>query len=396
MSMLKKRTRLVLAVFIVLEILAGIEWGIHRGLSSLFAKQVLLITSYIQIGYIVSIFGLSKAVTNLVFGTISDRIGRKPVIMTGMILTGLGGALIWKASNYAYMLLGTALIGVGGGATFVGIMVSMTETLPLQIGLSMGLFELAAYGGSSIGTYVGGKLAVVEGLRYPFIVIFFISAFGAVSSYFLTPETRMYTGDVETARHSLSNHFNDFYRILPLSLAGFSSKIMDSLMISFLPLYLLERGISLEEATMFLSAFTLSWALLQPLTGHLSDRAGRKTITVLGLFGSAVTIIALSLTSNYLYLVFLALLLGLEAALFYTPLVAMVSDIAPSEAEGTLIGSYRFFRDMGYFIGPILLGKIADVYKLDYSIYLTSLIILVAVVVLLFSVEETNPLNNTR
>jgi len=394
--MLKKRTRLVLAVFIVLEILAGIEWGIHRGLSSLFAKQELLITSYTQIGYVVSIFGLSKAITNLVFGAVSDRIGRKPVIITGIILTGLGGALIGRASNYAYMLLGTALIGVGGGATFVGIMVSMTETLPLQIGLSMGLFELAAYGGSSIGTYVGGKLAIVEGLRYPFIVIFFISAFGAVSSFFLTPETRMNAGDEETARYSLRSHFKDFVRILPLSLAGFSSKIMDSLMISFLPLYLLERGISLEGATIILSAFTLSWALLQPLTGHLSDRIGRKTITVLGLSGSSVTVIALSLTNNYLYLVFLALLLGLEAALFYTPLVAMVSDIAPSEVEGTLIGSYRFFRDMGYFIGPILLGKIADIYKLNYSIYLTSLIILVAVIVLLFSVEETNPLNHTR
>jgi MFS family permease len=396
LSMLKNRTHLVLAVFIFLEILAGIEWGIHRGLSSLFARQVLLITSYTQIGYIVSIFGLSKAVTNLVFGAISDRVGRKPVIMTGIILTGLGGALIGRASNYAYMLLGTALIGVGGGATFVGIMVSMTETLPLRIGLSMGLFELAAYGGSSIGTYVGGKIAVVEGLRYPFIVIFFISAFGAVSSYFLTPETRMNAGAVDTARHPLSSHVKDFVRILPLSLAGFSSKIMDSLMISFLPLYLIERGVSLDGATTILSAFTLSWALLQPLTGHLSDRAGRKTITVLGLFGSSVTLVALSLTSNYLYLVFLALFLGFEAALFYTPLVAMVSDIAPSEVEGTLIGSYRFFRDMGYFIGPILLGKIADVYKLDYSIYLTSLIILVAVIVLLFSVEETNPLNHAR
>ncbi len=396
MSMLKKRTRLVLAVFIALEILAGIEWGIHRGLSSLFAKQELLITSYTQIGYIVSIFGLSKAVTNLVFGAISDRVGRKPVIITGIILTGLGGAMIGSASDYAYMLLGTALIGVGGGATFVGIMVSMTETLPLQIGLSMGLFELAAYGGSSIGTYMGGKLAVVRGLRYPFIVFIFISAFGAVASYFLAPETRITSGDVVTALHSLGSHFNDFFRILPLSLAGFSSKIMDSLVISFLPLYLLERGISLEGATTILSAFTLSWALLQPLTGHLSDRAGRKTITVLGLFGSSATIVAFSLTSNYLYLVFLALLLGFEAALFYTPLVAMVSDIAPSELEGTLIGSYRFFRDMGYFIGPILLGKIADIYMLHYSIYLTSIIILLAVVVLLFSVEETNPLNHTR
>jgi len=393
MSIVKKRTILVLASFILLELLAGIEWGIHRGLSSLFAKQVLLITSFTQIGYIVSIFGLSKATTNLIFGVISDKIGRKPVIIIGIILTGLGGALIAAASNYAHMLIGTALIGVGGGATFVGIMVSMTETLPLQIGLAMGLFELAAYGGSSIGTYFGGNLALERGLRYPFFVFILISALGAVSSFFILPETKIEAKDGETPRISLGNYRPYFIKIMPLSLAGFSSKIMDSLMISFLPLYLLERQIGLEGVAVILSAFTLSWALLQPLTGHLSDKLGRKMMTVIGLSGSSMTVIALTLTSNYLYLVFLALFLGFEAALFYTPLVAMVSDIAPPEVEGTLIGSYRFFRDMGYFIGPIILGKIADMYKLDYSIYLTSVILLVAVIVLIFKLKETNQQN---
>ena len=393
MSIVKKRTILVLASFILLELLAGIEWGIHRGLSSLFAKQVLLITSFTQIGYIVSIFGLSKATTNLIFGVISDKIGRKPVIIIGIILTGLGGGLIAAASNYTHMLIGTALIGVGGGATFVGIMVSMTETLPLQIGLAMGLFELAAYGGSSIGTYFGGNLALERGLRYPFFVFILISALGAVSSFFILPETKIEANDGETPRISLSNYRPYFIKIMPLSLAGFSSKIMDSLMISFLPLYLLERQIGLEGVAVILSAFTLSWALLQPLTGHLSDKLGRKMMTVIGLSGSSMTVIALTLTSNYLYLVFLALFLGFEAALFYTPLVAMVSDIAPPEIEGTLIGSYRFFRDMGYFIGPVILGKIADMYKLDYSIYLTSVILLVAVIVLIFKLKETNQQN---
>ncbi len=393
MSIVKKRTILVLASFILLELLAGMEWGIHRGLSSLFAKQVLLITSFTQIGYIVSIFGLSKATTNLIFGVISDKIGRKPVIMIGIILTGLGGVLIAAASKYAHMLIGTALIGVGGGATFVGIMVSMTETLPLQIGLAMGLFELAAYGGSSIGTYFGGSLALERGLRYPFFVFIPVSALGAVSSFFILPETKIEAYDGKTPRKSLGNYRPYFIKIMPLSLAGFSSKIMDSLIISFLPLYLLERQIGLEGVAVILSAFTLSWALLQPLTGHLSDRLGRKMLTVIGLSGSSMTIIALTLTSNYLYLVFLALFLGFEAALFYTPLVAMVSDIAPSEVEGTLIGSYRFFRDMGYFIGPVILGKIADMYKLDYSIYLTSVILLVAVIVLIFKLKETKQQN---
>jgi len=386
-----KKIRFVLFSLLVFELVAGIQWGIHRGLSSLFAKQILSITSFTQIGFIVSIFGVSKAITNLIFGAISDRTGRKPVIIVGIILTGIGGAVIGSSTGYASMLFGTALIGVGGGASFVGIMVSLTEVLPLQIGLAMGLFQLAAYGGSSIGTFLGGVFSVSYGLRSPFYSLTIFSGLGAVSSLFLLPETKSKKIEEKPRNIYLKTVYQDLVKIAPLCVAGFSSKILDSLIISFLPLYLLDAQFSLWEITTILSAFTLSWAILQPISGHLSDKIGRKKITEVGLACSSITILAFTVTDNYLFLVLLALLLGVEAALFYTPLVAMVSDIAPQEIEGTLIGSYRFFRDMGYFVGPILLGKIADVYRLDYSFYVTSVIIMLAFIVLVFFLEETNP-----
>ncbi|MFC1802621.1 MFS transporter, partial [Thermoproteota archaeon] len=210
-----KRIRLILICLLILELTAGIQWGVHRGLSSLFAKQILSITSYTQIGYIVSIFGLSKAVTNLVFGAISDRIGRKPVILIGIILTGIGGAIISSSTIYITMLIGTAFIGVGGGATFVGIMVSMTEVLPLQIGLAMGLFQLAAYGGSSIGTFLGGAASLSQGLRYPFQVVAIISVLGVVMTFFLLPETRSKNKDDVSSNLSPKTVLQDFTRIAP-------------------------------------------------------------------------------------------------------------------------------------------------------------------------------------
>jgi MFS family permease len=389
-----KRIRFVLLCLLVIELVSGIEWGIHRGLSSLFAKQILSISSYIQIGYIVSIFGVSKAITNLLFGAISDRIGRKPVILFGIILTGLGGALIGSATDYVSMLIGTAFIGVGGGATFVGIMVSMTEVLSLQIGLAMGLFELAAYGGSSIGTFFfGGGFSVNYGLRYPFYIFGLFSIIGVALTFFLLPETSSKKQIGSTSYITPKRVMQDFIKIAPLCVAGFSSKILDSLIISFLPLYLLGSQLSLDKIAIVLSSYTLSWAILQPVTGHLSDRIGRKKITLIGLALSSITMIAFTVTADYFFLVLLALLLGVEAALFYTPLVAMVSDIAPQEVEGTLIGSYRFFRDMGYFFGPIILGRIADSYGLDYSFYVTSAIIVLASFILGLFLEETNPKN---
>ena len=386
-----KRDKMILiaAGLLFVESLAGVVWGIQRGLSSLFARDILMITSFTQIGMVTSVFGNTKALTNLGMGTLSDRVGRKPVIIVGCIVSALGGMVIASANHFAGMLLGTALIGLGGGSTFVGIMVAMTEVIPSRIGLAMGLFQLAAYGGSTLGTSLAGYLTVSYGLRQPFTVLMVISAIGAVASFLFIPEAEGFR-EKESIRPRERVKITSYIgQLWPMYFAGFSSKIMDSLVVSFLPLYLTGLGMDIGKVFTVMSAFTFSWALLQPLTGHTSDRLGRKKIIIVGLAGSVISVVSFTLTGNFTLLVACSLLLGIAAAFFYTPLVAMVSDIAPSELEGTLIGSYRFFRDMGYFVGPLLLGAIADNRGLPTAFYATSLILLAAMASIQIQAKET-------
>ncbi len=383
------KTLHIAVVLLLVELIAGIVWGIQRGLSSLFTKEILMITSFTQIGMVTSVFGLTKSVTNLLMGALSDRIGRKPIIVIGALISALGGMVIASANNFTVMLLGTALIGLGGGSTFVGIMVAMTEVIPKRIGLAMGLFQLSAYGGSTLGTSLAGYLAVSYGLRQPFTVLMVISVVGAIASFLFISETNINGQDKDDKPKQKVNITSYATKLGPMYFAGFSSKILDSLIVSFLPLYLTGLGMGIDKVATVMSAFTFSWALLQPVTGHFSDTYGRKKIIILGLAGSVISIITFTMTSSFNLLVAFSLLLGVEAALFYTPLVAMVSDIAPSEQEGTLIGSYRFFRDMGYFVGPLLLGTIADNLGLVNAFYATSLILLIAMVSMQLLAKET-------
>jgi MFS family permease len=309
-----------------------------------------------------------------------------------MILSGLGGAVIGLSTTYSHMLLGTALIGLGGGSSFVGIMVSMNESVPSsKRGLAMGLFELAAYGGSSFGSALGGFLAAAQGLRLPFHVAAIISGAGAGAAFLMVPETRRRRNPAaEAASPEAAGGYGAVFRCsIPLYIAGFSSKIMDSLVWSFLPLHLAGLQMSIVEIATVTSAFTFSWALSQPLAGHLSDKLGRKRIVVIGLAGTAFAILPYVLTKNFILMFILALALGFGAALFYTPLVAMVGDIAPPNLEGTSIGSYRFFRDMGYFVGPALLGAVSDAYGLQYSFYVTSISLLVTTIIVCIFCRET-------
>jgi len=377
---------------LIVELFVSIDWGVHRGLSSLFTKEVLLVTSFTQIGLVTSTFGLAKAVTNLGLGVLSDKIGRKPAIILGLILSGLGGAMIALSMTYNDMLIGTALIGVGQGSSFVGIMVSINEVVKSnRRGLAMGLFELIAYGGSSLGSAIGGYIAFAQGLRSPFFGIVIVSLVGAIVSFFTVTETREVK---KTEEKSPSLDIHESYstalkRSIPLYIAGFSSKIMDSLTVSFLPLYLAALNMNIAEITAITSAFTLSWALSQPLTGYISDKLGRKKIVLIGLASTAVCVLPYTLTDNFILMLVFSLVLGFSAALFYTPLIAIVGDISPPSLRGTLIGSYRFFRDMGYFAGPIILGIVADTYGILHSFYVTSLVLLITTAVVYVALRGT-------
>jgi MFS family permease len=216
-----------------------------------------------------------------------------------------------------------------------------------------------------------------------------ISAIGSVVSFVFVPEADVFRDNMSTRPRERVKITSYIEQLGPMYFAGFSSKIMDSLVVSFLPLYLTGLGMDIGRIATVMSAFTFSWAILQPLTGYVSDRFGRKKIIVVGLAGSVISIVSFTLTGIFVLLVVCSLLLGIEAAFFYTPLVAMVSDIAPSELEGTLIGSYRFFRDMGYFVGPLLLGAIADTLGLTTAFYTTSLILLAAMVSIQIQAKET-------
>jgi MFS family permease len=388
----KKGVVQVAVWLLIAEFLSGSDWGVHRGLYALFTKQVLSITSFSMIGLVVSVFGVTKAVTNLACGAVSDKIGRKPMIILGLILSGIGGGIIATASSYELMLIGTAFIGLGGGASFVGIMVSLSEIVEAQKrGLIMGLFELAAYGGSSFGSLLGGVVARTLGLRAPFYTIIALSILGTLISIVLVKETKgkkiieVKQTTVELPRQNIARSIKCS---IPTYIAGFASKIMDSLVWSFLPLYLLGLRMEVLEITFVSGIFTLVWSLSQPLTGHLSDRLGRKNLVTLGLTGTSICILSYPFINNYYLFIAVSTVMGFGAALYYTPLLAMVGDVSPPSLRGTFIGGYRFFRDLGYFLGPILLGIIADTYGLPYTFYTASIILLMAMgVVYVFSRE---------
>ena len=185
-----KRIRFILLCLLVLELISGIEWGIHRGLSSLFAKQILSISSYIQIGYIVSIFGISKAITNLLFGAISDRIGRKPVIITGFVILGIEYSLLsifpeMQFTQYLYIAVDGIVWGIFASVFFMIIWGDLAHDKRKERYYLVG--ELPYLLGSYLSAILGPTIALIPPITAFSIASFFL--FVAVLPLLYAPET---------------------------------------------------------------------------------------------------------------------------------------------------------------------------------------------------------------
>ena len=154
-------------------------------------------------------------------------------------------------------------------------------------------------------------------------------------------------------------------QVLALALARMAESVGNSFLIVVLPLFIATDFITGETfglTELFLTGLILSIfgfvnSPLQPFTGRLSDRTGRRKIYVLfGLALIAVASFAYSLASTYWELVGLRVLQGIAGAFIIPTTVALVNDLATDENRGGNMGTYNTFRLIGFGVGPVAAG----------------------------------------
>ena len=165
----------------------------------------------------------------------------------------------------------------------------------------------------------------------------------------------------------MTNPFGVDRQVLALALARMSESVGNSFLIVVLPLFIASdfvTGATFGLTEVFitgviLSIFGLVNSPLQPFTGRLSDRTGRRKIFVLfGLVLIAVASFAYSLASTYWHLVGLRVLQGVAGAFIIPTTVALVNDLATDGNRGGNMGTYNTFRLVGFGVGPIAAGGV--------------------------------------
>jgi MFS family permease len=322
-------------------------------------------------------FGLVKAFTNFFAGTLSDRFGRKPVLVAGWLF-GLPVPLllIW-APTWTWVIAANCLLGVNQGLTWSTTVIMKIDLAgPHRRGLAMGLNEAAGYLAVSVTALLSGLIAARAGLRpEPFYLGIAYAALGLGLSTFGVRETQdhahqeaaMGRSKPDTLDRALSvrevivrTSFTE-PSLSAASQAGLVNNLNDGMAWGLFPLFFTAGGLSISRVGILAAIYPAVWGLGQLLTGAWSDRVGRKWLIVAGMWTQATAIALIAGAHTFsVWLVAMAFL-GVGTAMVYPTLLAAVGDLANPRWRASAVGVYRSWRDAGFAIGAILTGIIADI-----------------------------------
>ena len=395
---------------VVNVLLVGLAVGIERTVVPLLGKDVYHIGAWLTLSFIAS-FGLAKAPLNLVAGRWSDRVGRRPVLVIGWLLgLPMVGLLLWVHAWWAVVV---ANVFLGANQAFAWTM-TITAQLdlagPHQRGMAMGINEATGYLGVAAATWLTGDLAQRAGLTTaPFVVGAVVVILGLGSSLLLIRDTLPWVTvesravPVRAAHQTQRDHtawesfvYTSFREptLAAASWAGLTNKLADTVAWGAVPLFLAAQHLSVGAIATISGSYAGAWGLCQFGTGALSDRVGRKMPIVLGFVLLGAGFIAFTTMSGMVAWDIMAVVSGVGMALLYPNLNSAVSDVAPADRRGSVLGVYRLWRDGGYLVGGIAVGGLLASVGAARTIVIMGILVLVMAAVLMVRMRETHRTRN--
>lgn len=390
------------SLLVVVNAFVGAMVGMERSILPAIAEEEFHLAARTAILSFIVVFGVTKAITNYFAGRWSDRFGRKHVLVAGWLVAVPVPFLLMWAPSWSWVLGANVLLGISQGLTWSTTVIMKIDLAgPKNRGLAMGLNEFAGYFAVALSALATGYVAAEVGLRpEPFYLGVGFVVVGTALSVLAVRETR-YHVDHESglagagAHHKLSQRqvitrtsFTD-PELSSVSQAGMVNNLNDGMAWGLFPLIFASANMSLAQIGTLAAVYPGVWGLGQLFTGAWSDRVGRKGLIVSGMWVQAAGIVVIALGSTFAVFAGGAVLLGLGTAMVYPTLLAAIGDVAHPSWRASSVGVYRLWRDMGYAVGALLAGVVADAFGLSAATLTIAALTVVSGVVVAIRMRET-------
>ncbi len=374
------------SLLVVVNAFVGAMVGMERTLLSPIAEQEFHLAAKTAILSFIVVFGVTKAFTNYLAGRLSDRFGRKHVLVAGWLVAAPVPFLLMWAPSWTWVLVANAFLGVSQGLTWSTTVIMKIDLAGAKNrGLAMGLNEFAGYfavAGSALAT---GLIAAHYGLRpQPFFLGVGFVAIGLALSALVVRETKHHVA-AESKLHGelppegVPTQREIFWRtslldknLSSVSQAGLVNNLNDGMAWGLFPLFFAAARMNLAQIGTLAAIYPATWGLSQLLTGAWSDRIGRKWLIAGGMWVQAVGIVLVIVSRGFVGFAAGAALLGIGTAMVYPTLLAAIGDVAHPSWRASSVGVYRLWRDLGYAFGAVLAGVAADALGLPSAMWIVA------------------------
>ena len=371
-------------LLVIINAFVGGMVGLERSILPRIADIEFHIAAKTAILSFIIVFGIVKAITNYYTGALSNKFGRKNLLVTGWIIGIPIPFILMFAPSWNWIIAANVLLGINQGLTWSSTVVMKIDLVgEKQRGFAMGLNEFAGYIALALIAFLTGWIASEYGIRpYPFYVGIGLVFLGLIGSLFFIKDTKHHVAK-ETVTNTMPRLKNIFWdttwkdkNLGSVTQAGLINNLNDGMAWGIFPILLAAKGFTIGEIGIIAAIYPAVWGIGQLFTGRMADKFCKKDMLYVGMFLQAIALIVLVWANTMLHFLILSSILGWGTAMVYPTFLATVAENTNPQDRAKSIGIFRLWRDLGYAIGAILTGIIADLISINASIIFIGLLTL--------------------
>jgi len=364
------------SLLVLINAFVGGMVGLERSiLPSIAEVEFSMAAKTIILSFIV-VFGITKATANFFMGKMANKIGRRRLLILGWLFGLPVPFVLMFAPSWNWIIFANVLLGINQGLAWSSTVIMKIDLVGQKDrGLAMGINEFAGYLSVGIVAFLTSWIADNYGLRpYPFYIGIGLALAGFLGSIFLIRDTQSHLASEEkdSKLEVLKNLFWQTSILHPnlgsISQAGLINNLNDGMVWGLLPLFLITKNFGLDEIGIVVGVYPAVWGLGQLVTGKMGDYFCKKDLLFWGMFLQAIALVGILFFQSFSLVILASALLGWGTAMVYPNFISAIADSTHPSQRAESIGVFRMWRDLGYAIGALLTGVIADFFGMKEAL----------------------------
>ena len=400
---LKPESRTILIWMCILIAANQLGFGAVVPVIALYAED--FDVSQTAIGLTIAIYGLARFLINVPAGQLAGKVGRKSTLAAGGAITVAGTILCALAPNYENFLIARFIAGAGGAFVLTGGQIVLADiATPQNRGRVMAIYQGVFVFAVGAGSFPGGWLATHVGLSSPFWANAGLAALVTVLAVVFVPETKPDASSASQSHQTRAQPAKPGFLQQAHVLAATPGFLLISI-VSFVAVFartgglfnviplLAENDIGLapDQIGFGIGMISVVGLLLVYPSGILVDRFGRKAVIVPSAILSAAAMMLFAFAGSLTTFLIASFFWSVSTGVAGAAPAAYAADLAPRDMIAPAMSIYRTVADLGYVVGPLLLGAISDLQSPELALAFTAALLLMSAIVFGMRAPESLP-----